>query len=71
LMGLGWTLAKPFLVNAEKGAETSMFLATVADPAPYHGAYVVGRQITEPDPAALDDGLAHRLWEESARMVGL
>lgn len=67
----GWRLMKPFMVSPEKGAETSLFLATTPDPAPFHGGYVVGRALERPDPAALDDELARRLWDESARLVGL
>ena len=43
--GFGWRLIKPFLVSPEKGAATSLFLATVADPTPFHGHYVIGRRI--------------------------
>ena len=70
-VGLGWSLIKPFLTNPEKGAATSLFLATVPDPTPFHGAYVIGKRAAEPDPAALDDQLGERLWAESARLVGL
>jgi NAD(P)-dependent dehydrogenase (short-subunit alcohol dehydrogenase family) len=69
--GFGWRLIRPFLVSPEKGAATSLFLATVTDPTPFHGAYVIGRRIAEPDPAARDDRLAEELWTESARLVGL
>jgi len=68
---LGWRVAKPFLISPEQGAATSVFLATTADPAPFNGAYVIGKRIAQPDPAALDDALADRLWDESARLVGL
>jgi NAD(P)-dependent dehydrogenase (short-subunit alcohol dehydrogenase family) len=71
LAGLGWRLAKPFLIGPEKGAATSLFLATVADPTPFHGAYVIGNRIAEPDTAARDDRLGEQLWMESARLVGL
>jgi len=71
LTGLGWRVVKPFLVSPEQGAATSLFLATTTDPAAFHGAYVVGKQIARPDPAALDDALAEGLWDESARLVGL
>jgi NAD(P)-dependent dehydrogenase (short-subunit alcohol dehydrogenase family) len=71
LAGLGWRLAKTFLPGPDKGARTSIFLATVADPTPFHGAYVIGETIVEPDPAARDDSLAEALWIESARLVGL
>ena len=59
------------MIGPEKGAETSLFLATVPDPAPFHGGYVIGKTLARPDSAALDAGLARRLWDESARMVGL
>jgi len=68
---LVWRLAKPFMKSPEKGAETSLFLATVLDPAPFHGGYVIGKSLAHPDPAALDRDLARRLWDESAQLVGL
>jgi NAD(P)-dependent dehydrogenase (short-subunit alcohol dehydrogenase family) len=71
LAGFGWRLVKPFLTGPEQGAATSLFLATVADPTPFHGAYVVGERIVEPDRAARDDRLGEELWSESARLVGL
>jgi NAD(P)-dependent dehydrogenase (short-subunit alcohol dehydrogenase family) len=69
LAGLGWRLAKSFLPGPDKGANTSIFLATVADPTPFHGAYVIGERITEPDPAACDDELAEALREESLLLI--
>jgi NAD(P)-dependent dehydrogenase (short-subunit alcohol dehydrogenase family) len=71
IVELGWRLAKPFMINAEKGAATTLFLATVADPAPFNGGYVVNKVLAQPDPAALDNGMARRLWDESTRLVGL
>jgi NAD(P)-dependent dehydrogenase (short-subunit alcohol dehydrogenase family) len=68
---LGWRLMKPFMLSVERGAETSLFLATVPDPAPFHGGYVVRKALAQPDPAALDRDLARRLWDESARLGGL
>jgi NAD(P)-dependent dehydrogenase (short-subunit alcohol dehydrogenase family) len=71
IAGFGWRLIKPFLISPERGAATSLFLATVADPIPFHGAYVVGTRVAEPDVAARDDRLGEELWAESARLVGL
>ena len=68
---LAWRLAKPFMKGPEAGAATSIFLATVADPTPFNGAYVVDKRVAAPDPTALDAGLARGLWELSARLVGL
>ena len=68
---LVWRLAKPFMKSPEKGAEASLFLATLSDPAPFHGGYVIGKSLAHPDPAALDADLARVLWEKSAQLVGL
>ena len=68
---LVWRLLKPFMTTPEKGAETSLFLATVPDPKPFHGGYVIGKSLVRPDPAALDSNLARGLWEESARLAEL
>jgi NAD(P)-dependent dehydrogenase (short-subunit alcohol dehydrogenase family) len=71
IIDLVWRLAKPFMISSEQGAETSVFLATAPDPAPFAGGYVVRKALARPDPVALDADLARRLWEESARLVGL
>ena len=71
IVGLVWRLAKPFMISVEKGAETSIFLATVPDRTPFSGGYVVRKALARPDPVALDADLARRLWEESARLAGL
>src|SRR3954447_6847268 len=69
--GFGWRLIKPLLTRVDKGAATSIFLATVPDPTPFHGKYVIGRRVHLPDAPALDDSLAEALGAESARLVGL
>jgi retinol dehydrogenase 14 len=71
LTELAWRMMRPFMKSAEKGAETSLFLATVFDPRPFHGGYVVGTTLAHADPAALDSNVARRLWDESARLAGL
>jgi NAD(P)-dependent dehydrogenase (short-subunit alcohol dehydrogenase family) len=71
IAGWGWRLVKPFLTSPEQGAATSLFLSTTPDLTPFHGAYVVDKRVTQPDRPGRDDALAERLWEESARLVGL
>jgi NAD(P)-dependent dehydrogenase (short-subunit alcohol dehydrogenase family) len=71
LVELGWRLMKPFMMGPEQGAATPVFLATVADPTAFHDGYVIRKTLAQPDSAALDSGLARRLWEESARLVGI
>ena len=57
LVELGWRLYKPFMISPEQGADTPVFLATVPDPTPFHGGYVIRRTLAEPDPAARDSNL--------------
>jgi NAD(P)-dependent dehydrogenase (short-subunit alcohol dehydrogenase family) len=71
LLELGWRLYKPFMLSPERGAETSLFLATVPDPAPFQGGYLIRKALATPDPAARDAAQARRLWVESARLTGL
>jgi hypothetical protein len=71
LTELAWRLMKPFMKSPEKGAETLLFLATVSDPRPFHGGYVIGTTLARADPAAVDSSVARRLWDESARLAGL
>jgi len=71
LTELVWRMMKPFMKTPENGAETSLFLATVSDPQPFHGGYVIGKTLARADPAALDGSVARRLWDESSRLTGL
>jgi NAD(P)-dependent dehydrogenase (short-subunit alcohol dehydrogenase family) len=71
LTELVWRMMKPFMKSPENGAETSLFLATVSDPQPFHGGYVIGKTLARADPAALDGSVARRLWDESSRLTGL
>jgi NAD(P)-dependent dehydrogenase (short-subunit alcohol dehydrogenase family) len=71
LTELVWRLMKPFMKSPGEGAETSLFLATVSDPQPFHGGYVIGKTLARADPAAFDGRLARRLWDESSRLTGL
>jgi len=71
LPSLFWTLGKPFMISVPKGAETSIFLATVPDPKPFAGEYVAKKRVIRTTAAGRDDAAARRLWDESARMAGL
>ncbi len=57
------------MASPEKGAETSVYLATAPEVATVTGAYFVKQRPRTPARRALDDELAKRLWEESERMV--
>jgi hypothetical protein len=70
-MRAGITIAKPFMLSPERGADTIVYLASSPDVAAKTGGYYVKRQLREPSAAARDDGLARRLWEISERLTGL
>ena len=71
LMRVGITIAKPFMLSPERGADTLVSLASSPDVAAKTGGYYVKREPREPSAAARDDGLARGLWETSERMTGL
>jgi NAD(P)-dependent dehydrogenase (short-subunit alcohol dehydrogenase family) len=59
----------PGLRTPAKGAETLIFLATASDPTP--GAYYVDRRLRRLSGRSADPDLAARLWEASAKAVGV
>ncbi len=71
LMRAGLTIARPFMLSPERGADTIVYLASSPDVAAKTGGYYVKRQLREPSAAARDDGQARRLWEISERLTGL
>ncbi|HEX7480972.1 MAG TPA: SDR family oxidoreductase [Polyangiales bacterium] len=62
-------MAKWFFKSPERGARTSLYLATAPEAANISGRYFVDAKEKQPSPAALDDVLAERLWTETARLV--
>jgi NAD(P)-dependent dehydrogenase (short-subunit alcohol dehydrogenase family) len=64
-------IAQLFAISPEKGAETSIYLASSPEVAAISGEYFDKRQIVRPSEAALDDAAARRLWEISVQMAGV
>jgi NAD(P)-dependent dehydrogenase (short-subunit alcohol dehydrogenase family) len=71
LLRFGLTLARPFLLSPERGADTIVYLASSPDVAGETGGYYVKHQRREPSAAARDDATARKLWEISEEMTGL
>jgi retinol dehydrogenase-12 len=71
LLKLGVTIARPFMLSPERGADTIVYLASSPDVADQTGGYYVKRQRREPSAAARDDAAARQLWELSEKMTGL
>lgn len=65
-----WNMMKPFVVKPDRGARTSVFLASNPEPPEPNGGYF--NEKVQPAKAAAqanDDQLAHKLWEQSERLV--
>jgi NAD(P)-dependent dehydrogenase (short-subunit alcohol dehydrogenase family) len=61
----------PFLVTPAGGADTMVWLATTDAAEVTQGGYYIKRKLHQPAPGAADPDLAARLWEASAKAVGL
>lgn len=71
LLGVGLRLASWVFLSPEKGAETSVHLATSPQVAGKTGGYYVHKRLRDPAPAARDDDAARRLWDVSEELLGL
>ena len=62
-------LIRPFAISSEKGALTSIYLATSDDVAGITGQYFIKGKAVKAAPRALDDAAAERLWEISEKLT--
>jgi len=69
LFGLGWRLAKPFLLTSEQGARTSLYTATAPELNGVSGQYLARSRPATPRPQARDVEAAERLWRESEVLI--
>ena len=65
------TLQKPFARSPEKGAETSIYLASSADVEGVSGKYYYDCKEHKPTRAVRDEDAAQRLWEISEKLCGV
>lgn len=61
----------PFSVSPEEGAKTSIYLASSPEVEGVTGRYYYRCKETESKPVSYDRRIAERLWEISARLVGV
>src|SRR5229473_3345122 len=72
LVGFGTRIAKQiFAISPERGAETTVYLASSPDLEGKTGGYYEKCALTTPSREAQDDTVARRLWEESARIAAI
>lgn len=68
---LFYKVAKPFLVSPEKGAETSIYLASSDDVEGVNGAYFKNKMAATPSKDARNKENAEYLWKISEKLCGL
>ncbi|MES2063293.1 MAG: SDR family oxidoreductase [Bacteroidota bacterium] len=62
-------LARPFMISAESGAKTSIYLATAARIDAKSGKYFKNRHPADPSAKATDELGRNRLWDLSMEMI--
>ena len=62
---------RPLMLSPEKGAETSIYLASSPEVEGLSGRYFVKKAEARSSDASYDEGIAGRLWEASAELADL
>lgn len=70
-LGAIFSLIRPFMISSEKGASTSVFLATDPGVTKFNGKYFEKKTLKKPKSVAYDDTLCHQLWDRSKKMSNL
>ncbi len=70
-LAFGLSLIRPFLMTPEKGAQTSVYLASSPEVADVSGEYFVKCKARTPSKAAQDREAPGRLWEVSETLVAI
>ena len=63
------TVARPFLLSPEQGAQTSIYLASSPDVEGVTGKYFVKREPVRSSDISYDTDLAQQLWKVSEQLV--
>jgi len=71
LARLMYKLVKPFFLSPEKGAETSIYLASSPQVEQVTGQYFIKKAPVPSSPESYDGAIAGRLWEVSVELTGL
>jgi NAD(P)-dependent dehydrogenase (short-subunit alcohol dehydrogenase family) len=69
--GILWSISKLAAVSPEKGAATSIYLASAAEIAEISGQYFVDCRVARSSAASHDRDAAQRLWDVSANLTGV
>lgn len=66
---LFWVLAKPFMISAEQGAQTSIYLGKNKIPATQNGSYFKKSKPAKTSSSANSKSMREKLWYNSERML--
>ncbi len=69
LFRLGVIVARPFMISAERGSDTLVWLATAPDAAGATGKYFIRNREVRSRRRSYDEAAAARLWTESERLI--
>jgi NAD(P)-dependent dehydrogenase (short-subunit alcohol dehydrogenase family) len=69
ILSFGLKVIKPFILSPDRGARTSVYLASSPEVADVTGEYFVRCRPARPTRAARDPEAAVRLWEASEKLV--
>jgi NAD(P)-dependent dehydrogenase (short-subunit alcohol dehydrogenase family) len=64
-----FSLATPFMISAEKGAQTVVYLATAPKLESKSGQYFIKEKVVKPASVANDVGARNRLWDLSEKLA--
>ncbi len=70
LARIGMTLMRPFALSVEKGAETSIYLASSPEVEGVTGKYFDKKKPVSSSSESYDEAVARRLWQVSAELTG-
>lgn len=65
-----YPLLRPLVArSSSRGAETGVYLSTVADPSPFNGKYLKDCRVRNPHHTAMDDAMAEWVWSQCDRLL--
>ena len=71
LLKVAWRLIRPLLITPEKGARTSLHVATAPEVAGVNGRYFARCRPVASSPLSRDQALQEKVWALSRRQVGI
>src|SRR5579883_1919609 len=66
---VGWKLAAPFMTSVERGAQTTLYLATSPEVEGISGKYFANRKEVRSSRRSYDQAVRQRLWQVSEELV--